>query len=90
METRLPQLLDRRVILVPSADQASLAALPGNWAILTGVPPSGKVFARTDDGETSSAVAKRLLDWYSRYIAKRQPGDKPEVGGNYFLYQPPS
>jgi hypothetical protein len=90
MEGRLPELLDRHVVLLPSVDQASLAALSGNWVILTGdVPPAGKVFAQTADGEASSSVAKTLLGWYSRYIANRRPGDKLEVGDTYFLYQPP-
>ena len=87
--SRLPELFDRHLVVVPDTSEASLAAVPSKRMILTvGTPPPGKTVAQTGNSGNESLALKKLLGWYSRYIAHRRAGDKLEIGEKYFLYQP--
>ena len=90
LESRLPELFDRHLVVVSDTGEASLADVPAKRVILTAVaPPSEKTIAQTGGTDDGDRVFKKLLGWYARHIAHRRAGDKLELGEKYFLYQPP-
>lgn len=89
MESRLTEPFDRHLVVVPDTSAASLAVVPSKRIMLTAVtPPAGKTIAQTGNTDDRSPALKKLLGWYSRYIAHRRAGDRLEFGEKYFLYQP--
>lgn len=91
MDLRLPELFDRHVVVVSDSTDANLADVPAKRLFLTTVPPvSGKILGQTGGEENGNPVMKKLLDWYSHYIAHRRPGDKLDLSDKFFLYQPSS
>ena len=91
MDLRLPELFDRHVVVVPDSTAASLADVPAKRLFLTTIPPvSEKILGQAGGAENENSVMKKLLGWYTHYIAHRRPGDKLELSDKFFLYQPPS
>lgn len=89
MESRLPEMFDRHVVVVPDTSASSLAGVPGKRMFLTASNPlPAKIIGQTDSDHGGSPVLKKMLGWYSRHIAHRRAGDKLELGEKYFLYQP--
>ena len=89
METRLPELFDRHLVVVPDAGAASLASVPVPCVILTAAnPPAGKILAQTAGDGGEYAVTKKLLGWYAGHIARRRADDKLQIGETNFLCAP--
>jgi hypothetical protein len=89
LSPRLDELFDRHLVVVPGIGENSLADLSAKRVILTvTAPPSGKILAQTAGAAHPSPVVQTLLGWYSRYVARRLPGDQLVVGDQFFLYQP--
>jgi hypothetical protein len=87
MEGRLPELFDRRVVVLDKAADAGAEMTNGYW--LTAVKNDGHQLAARSDGRDAMGelpLVKQMLEWYGRDIAHRRPGDKLEFGGEYYLY----
>jgi len=85
---RLPELFDRHLVVVTNDNDSSLAVVPTPRMILTAVQPGAGTVAGTSQASNGNPIQRALLEWYSRFIAHRRPGDKLEVGDKYFLYMP--
>lgn len=77
---------DRHYTVIPSL--ATAESWGTNTFVLTMTPPPGRLVTHLDNRITQDSWRRRLLAWYARVIAHRNPGDKVEVGNDYYLYQP--
>lgn len=80
---------DRHYVVVDTVAEAETGGT--NPFIMTRRPPpaSARRVAHLDDRDSGRAWMRTVLDWYSRVITHRRPGDKVEVHGtDYYLYQP--
>ena len=87
LASRLDELFDRHLVVVPDAVENNLAGVPAKRMFLTATArTSEKMLAQTDGTDSTSPALKKLLDWYASHIAHRRVGDKLDIGEQYFLY----
>lgn len=86
---RLPELFDRHVTVLDSIPNSDSGVTNVFW--LTAAAAQGyKLAAASTDGDNAidkAPVIAAPLKWYSRFVARRRPGDKLEVAEKYYLYQ---
>jgi hypothetical protein len=86
---RFPELFDRNFLVISNV--ASLDSLPGRKFLLSSVELPGAlhlVAHSTADAISRNGLLQAPLAWYSKHIAKRNPGDKMEVPAVCYLYEP--
>jgi hypothetical protein len=84
---RLPEALDRRVILINELND--LPAMTDDLVILSATPLSGRVrlLAQSDSGKAKSqSWETKVTRWFNNSVARRRPGDRIEVAVMYYLY----
>jgi hypothetical protein len=89
MAPRFDAVLDRRVVVADDLDHLPASQTP--IVILSTAPSSGglNLLAQTSDGGTNSqSWLRKTTDWFNHSIARRRPGDRLELAGTYFLYEP--
>ncbi len=87
MQKRLPDLFDRRVIVLDTLPNPDAGMT--NGFLLTAVKNNGYQLAARSEGSgeiEGLSLMKQMLEWYSRVVAHRHAGDKLEFGGEYYLY----
>lgn len=88
LAARFDEVLDRRVLVAD--DLNHLPAVKSQIIILSAVPMNGAVglLAQSSDDEAGSGSwPHQAADWFNRCISRRQPGDRLELAGGYFLYE---
>jgi hypothetical protein len=88
---RLSEVLDRWLVIVddlpdaahpvPASFLLSTAPVPGNWPLAA---------RGTNDPLQSLPLLHEPLDWFSKNIARRAPGDRINAAETYYLYRVPS
>jgi hypothetical protein len=87
MEKRLPELFDRRVVIVDQATNLDLGLAQSFW--LTAEKNSSLQLAAGTTGRDELdwlPFMRQMLHWYSQVITHRRAGDKLEFGEQYYLY----
>jgi len=78
--------MDRRVLVVD--DLAHLPANESRLVILSAMPAGGALMLRAQGGSAGSQpLMQEACAWFSRVISRRQPGDRTDYAGTYFLYE---
>ena len=80
--------VDRRVLVVD--DLEHLPAGSGRIVILSAVPADGALALRAQVSGGDAAfqpLMQKMCAWFTRVIARRQPGDRTDYAGTYFLYE---
>ena len=80
--------VDRRVLVVD--DLEHLPTGQGRLVILSAVPADGALSlrAQASGGEDDSqSLMQKMCGWFTRVIARRQPGDRTDFAGTYLLYE---
>lgn len=79
---------DRRHLVVANSSELTVSGTNA-YVLTANHPPAGKLAVEWDGRMTGDSWMKRILAWFDRVIAHRRPGDKIEVGAEYYyLYQP--
>jgi hypothetical protein len=89
MAPRFDEIFDRRVLVADDLDH--LPAGQGRIVILSALPAGVALdlLAQTATGGTGDqSRLHQAADWFNRSIARRQPGDRMDLAGAYFLYEP--
>ena len=90
MQERLPELFDRRVIVLNTISNTDAGITKG--FLLTAVKNNGnngyQLAASSDGGGGTEGLPlmRQMLEWYSQVIAHRRTGDKLEFSEEYYLY----
>lgn len=84
---RLGESFDRRTLVVDDLDH--LPADIDGMVILSARPAENGLHLRAQTTASKATMERWLAksaDWFNHNIARRQPGDRMEVAGAYFLY----
>ncbi|HSY17980.1 MAG TPA: hypothetical protein VK815_06580 [Candidatus Acidoferrales bacterium] len=84
---RLGEPFDRRTLVVDDLDH--LPADISGMVVLTARPAENALHLRAQTAASRAPMEQWLAkgaDWFNHNIARRQPGDRVEVAGTYFLY----
>jgi hypothetical protein len=82
---RLPELLDRRLIVVDGLQQ--LAAEKDHWVILSSVELNGPLTPFAQSTIQSGSWLGKVTGWFNKSVAKRRAGDRLELSETYLLYE---
>ena len=86
---RFDEILDRHVGVAD--DLGHLPTSRDQIIVLSSLPLDGAVrlLAQSSSDETNStSIMHRTADWFNHAIARRRPGDRMELAGAYYLYEP--
>ncbi len=83
---RLDEHLDRHVLVVDDLDHLPAGR---DFVILSAVPAGGLGLRAQASvgGPASQSLLQKTGDWFNHSIARRQPGDRIDFAGTYFLYE---
>src|SRR5208283_3888384 len=86
MAERLPEMLDRHLVVVTNL--AGWQAASGSYLLSASETPDLGRAINHSQGKIFPGLpwTKRMLAWYSRAIAHRRTGDKPDLDDSYYLY----
>jgi hypothetical protein len=86
---RLPEEMDRRVIIVDGAPDPKTAPAGSYLLSATEIKEGWRLVGQNrPDSIRSLPLVEGLLNWFTKNVSKRKPGDRMELADTYYLYAP--